>query len=116
MIPEGNFINSRSIVFYVMPPLQTVRQLHSVLIPQHNKDVGKLECSKCHRDGWRLEHRCWDERMREMGLFSLEKRWLLGTEWQPSNAEEEVAEKTQSPSLLKCTAEDSDFKLKQGRF
>jgi len=50
--------------------------LHPGLGPNYRKDVELLEWVQRRATG--LQHLCYADRLRELGLFSLEKRWVWG--------------------------------------
>ncbi|KFQ67974.1 hypothetical protein N335_06546, partial [Phaethon lepturus] len=101
------------------PHLQYCLQLWS---PQHRKDMDLLErvqrrATKIIRD---MEHLSYEDRLRELGLFSLEKRRLWGEEFIAAFQCLKGAYKRNGDRLFSRACSDrtrgNGFKLKEGRF
>jgi len=102
----------------VRPHLQSCAQLW---IPQHRKEVDLLE--RVQRSATEmirgLEHLCYEERLRELGLFCLEKRRLQGDliaafQYLKGSYKKD-GDKLFSKACCNSTRGDG-FKLKEGRF
>ncbi|GAB0193281.1 triadin [Grus japonensis] len=102
----------------VRPHLEYCVQLWG---PQYKKDIELLE--RVQRRATKLiggmEHLCYEDRLRELGLFSLEKRWLQGR----SNCGLPVPEGAYRKAgeglvIRECSdrTRGNGFKLKEGRF
>ena len=100
----------------VRPPLQYYIQFWG---SQHKKDMDQLEqvqrrAMKMIR---RLEHLSYEDRLRELGLFSLEKRRLQGDLIAACQYLKGTYRKDKEGLFIRaCSDRKRGFKLKEGRF
>jgi len=102
----------------VSPYLESCVQLWS---PQHRKDMQLLEGvhSRATEMIRGMEYLSCEDRLRDLGLFSLEKRWLWGdliaAFWYLQGAYKKAGEELFT-SICSDKTRGSVFKLKEGRF
>jgi len=102
----------------VRPHLESCIQLWS---PQHRKDMDLLEWVQRRITNMvrRLEHLSYEERLRELGLFSLEKRRLWADLTAAFPYLKEASKKAAEGHFTKSCSDrtrGSGFKLTEGRF
>jgi len=85
----------------VRPHLKYCVQLWA---PQHKTDTDMLEGveQRATKTVKGLEHLCYEERLKELGLFSLEKRRLWGISSMYVNTRKEGAKKMEPGSVQCC--------------
>lgn len=83
----------------------------------HDTKKQSLNWNKFYQDRQGLKHLAWEERLRELALFSLENRGSGGPEQQPTSTYQEVKVKrgkwSQTPQLVYGgRTRDNGYKLK----